>query len=370
MSIFNWLLWIILSLFFTVISVRILSALTSYIVADSLTLSSLPRMFINLLGIDRYNMISEFIQVILLVIYLPIFLLYLFLFCLFAMNRRFKRDLSRIMKDVAVISNGNFDLPFKPVFDEDLDIFTSDIQNVLRKLEASMQDERIVEQTKNELITNVSHDLRTPLTSILGYLRYIEQDKYKDEVALRHYTGIAYEKSLQLELLINELFEYTRMQDPKFTFQLEPINLSEILGQLIIQNNHRFFEAEMICRENIPKREMMVLGNGEKLARVFDNLISNAIQYGVSGKYIDILMEEMDEKIVIQIINYGEAISPFDLPHLFDRFYRAEKSRARHTGGTGLGLAISKSIIVHHQGEISVVSNGERTSLIVELNGV
>src|SRR5699024_8102595 len=113
-------------------------------------------------------------------------------------------------------AEGNFEHQIQTRHKNNLDSLATNINNIVLKLKEAIEEERNIEHTKNELITNVSHDLRTPLTSIVGYLRVIEQDQYRDEVALRHYTGIAYEKALSLEHLINELFEYTRMQDNKF----------------------------------------------------------------------------------------------------------------------------------------------------------
>src|SRR5690606_35842305 len=121
-------------------------------------------------------------------------------------------NIRNVIQETSYIAKGNFEHDM-PTYGNNLDQIGKNMNAIVLRLKAAMEEERHIEHTKNELITNVSHDLRTPLTSIVGYLRIIEQDQYKDEVALRHYTGIAFEKALRLELLINELFEYTRMQD-------------------------------------------------------------------------------------------------------------------------------------------------------------
>src|SRR5699024_10477487 len=130
-------------------------------------------------------------------------------------NRQYLDNLKNIIKESSHIATGDFNYKWT-TYGNDLDQLVDNMNKVVLRLKAVMEEERQLELTKNELITNVSHDLRTPLTSIVGYLRIIEEDKYKDEVALRHYTGIAFEKALNLEQLINELFEYTRMQDRQF----------------------------------------------------------------------------------------------------------------------------------------------------------
>lgn len=321
----------------------------------------------DIVGHSKYQTISDFIRNFSKLFILLLFVLYLYLFYRRENKKQYMRDLRQITQETLSIAEGNFEHQIQTRHKNNLDSLATNINNIVLKLKEAIEEERNIEHTKNELITNVSHDLRTPLTSIVGYLRVIEQDQYRDEVALRHYTGIAYEKALSLEHLINELFEYTRMQDNKFILNKIPINIAEILGQVITQNDLRFNESHMICREHIFIEQPFVLGDGERLARVFENLIINAIHYGKEGKYVDITAEEKNDNVVITITNYGSPISSIDLPYIFERFYRAEKSRSTNTGGSGLGLAIAKSIIVHHDGSIEAVSNNEKTSFIVKL---
>lgn len=332
-----------------------------------MTLSSIHVALVDIIGYVKYQSIAGFIQNFSKVFILLLFICYLYLFYRREKKKQYMNDLRHIMKETAFIAEGNFEHHIQTRHENDLDLLATNVNNIVLKLQEAIEEERNIEHTKNELITNVSHDLRTPLTSIVGYLRIIEQDKYRDEVALRHYTGIAYEKSLSLERLINELFEYTRMQDNKLVLQKAPINIAEIVGQIIIQNDLHFKENHMICREQIYVERPSVLGDGEKLARVFNNLMINAIHYGKEGKYVDVLIEEKENKIIVIITNYSNPISSIDLPHIFERFYRAEKSRSTNTGGSGLGLAIAKSIVTHHDGSIKAVSTIEKTSFIVEL---
>lgn len=358
---------VIFALLLALISGKIMLGLYYYLAANSVTVSELPNILYNVLGTVKYYSLLNVVKFVSTLSYFLLFLLYLYVFLHYQTRRQYGRDLEQIMAEMQVIAGGNFDYQMKDVYDRDLHLFAENIDSIVKSLQAAMVEELRLEQTKNELITNVSHDLRTPLTSIVGYLRLIEQDTYRDEVALRHYTGIAYEKALHLERLINELFEYTRMQDSKYQFRMTPVSISEILQQLIIQNRHEFAEAGMICRESIPAGKLLVLGDGERLARVFENLLTNALYYGKDASYIDIIAREIADTVVIEVINYGEQIPSADIPHIFERFYRAEKSRARHTGGSGLGLAIVKSIVTHHHGNVRVESSVERTSFIVEL---
>lgn len=246
-------------------------------------------------------------------------------------------------------------------------VFAGNVNRLSDRLQLALEEERKAEQAKNELITNVSHDLRTPLTSVVGYLGLIEQDRYRDEVELRHYVGIAYEKSQHLHELINDLFEYTRMRHDTIALKLEPINLVEMLGQLLVQYHMPLQDAGMTGQLHSTENMILVRADAAKLARVFENLISNAMAYGREGKRIDVAVSNREGWVAVDVMNYGEPISAHDLPHIFDRFYRADKSRTRWAGGSGLGLAISKSIVEKHQGFIEATSSTERTAFRVTL---
>jgi signal transduction histidine kinase len=226
---------------------------------------------------------------------------------------------------------------------------------------------RKAQQTKNDLITNVSHDLRTPLTSIIGYLEIIDADKYKDEVRLRYYVNIAFEKAKALNLLINDLFELTKMQNNTINLDKADINLVELLGQVVACFEYQFKNAEMESRINFSEDKLIVNADAGKLVRAFENLLSNSIKYGRDGFYVDVTTKMEDDMAVVQVINYGQSISPIDLPHIFDRFYRVEKSRNSHIAGSGLGLAITKNIIELHQGTIAAYSDEHRTVFEVML---
>ncbi|PEF42566.1 sensor histidine kinase [Bacillus wiedmannii] len=242
------------------------------------------------------------------------------------------------------------------------------INDIIKKLKDAINEERRIEQTKKELITSVAHDLRTPLTSIIGYLTYIQQDRYRDEIELRYYIEIVYEKAIRLNHLIQDLFEYNHLQNKSLEFKKTSIDINEMLNQLVVQFQPEIQKADMKFRQSTSVKKLVVFADGDKLFRVFENLITNAMKYGKSGKYIDILAREEKHVVVIDIINYGENIPSIDIPYIFDRFYRVEKSRSVQTGGSGLGLAIAKSIVELHDGTIEVSSDVEQTIFTVKLN--
>ncbi|GBK63511.1 HAMP domain-containing sensor histidine kinase [Paenibacillus macerans] len=296
----------------------------------------------------------------------PILLLFALYFYRRSVRRHEKKYLELLIEEVHKIEEGSVrKIPVENV--GQLGQLATDINRMVERLRTSMEEERRAEQTKNELITNVSHDLRTPLTSITGYLGLIDQDRYRDEVELRYYVNMAYEESLRLKQLLQDLFEFTRLQNKEMKLQKTRINLAEMLDQIIAHFGWQLQESGMECRLYLQGRHLYVHADGDKLRRVYENLITNAIRYGHEGKYIDIRGWMEGEEAVTEVANYGDPIPESDLPHLFDRFYRVEKSRASHTGGSGIGLAIAKHIVDLHQGTIAADSNEYRTVFTVRL---
>ncbi|WP_341482544.1 ATP-binding protein [Paenibacillus pseudetheri] len=268
--------------------------------------------------------------------------------------------LAEITRGLEEIANGQFDHQIPEISGNKLSEVALSINQMSMQLKHSIAEERKAEKTKNDLITGVSHDLRTPLTSILGFLEVIEEDRYQDEVEMRYYVNIAYEKSLSLRRLIDELFEYTRINNGM------PLELSELdIAGLICQLEEEFVpvteNAGMEIRLNMQEGEFKIQADGGLLARAYENIIANAIQYGKAGKYIDIYIAKDGDVLVVQIQNFGDPIPERDLPFIFDRFYRVERSRSKQTGGTGLGLAIAKSIIEVHGGSITAHSSKKAT---------
>lgn len=285
----------------------------------------------------------------------------------FFLSRNMIRYLEEISSGLQDISLGNSDVEIPIKSEDELGDLAANINNMSLRLHAAIKEERNAEKSKNELITSVSHDLRTPLTSVLGYLELIVNDRYRDEVELRYYVDIAHEKALRLQNLINDLFEYTKISYGGFTLKTSLIDLRELLEQLVEEFVPALQAAGMQSRLYIPGRHYMVSADGDLLVRVFENLMTNALRYGQSGKYVDIEISRADPHIAVQVANYGEPISEKDLPHLFDRFYRVEQSRSAKTGGSGLGLAIAKSIVELHGGTISVQAGQQRTVFEVTL---
>lgn len=283
----------------------------------------------------------------------------IFLAVFFLMSNQTIRYLREITFGLQQIANGQLKYEIAVRSSDELGEVAYNINLMSHKLGTLIEDERLAEKTKNDLITGVSHDLRTPLTSILGFLELIDNDRYKDEVELRYYIGIAYEKSKSLKKLIDDLFEFTRINNG---MPLEKIEL-DLIGftrQLIEEFVPNLEAAGMKGRVYSVNNSLIIKADGDRLVRAYENLIMNAIHYGQEGRFVDIRLRQENGYAVVEVVNYGEQIPEKYLPYLFERFYRVDQSRSQ-SGGTGLGLSITKSIVELHNGTITVRSSSGET---------
>lgn len=276
-------------------------------------------------------------------------------------------QMNHIIAELHYIAQGHLDhrIPFRLKGNQQ-HVITS-VNALVDSAVQSMDDERKIEKSKDELITNVSHDLRTPLTSIIGYLGLIEDKQYRNEEDILKYTHTAYEKAKQMKNLVDDLFEYTKVQQHGAPVNIMQIDLNQLLEQLTasfeLEAQHRGIE---ITSSVIPN-PLMIEADPEKLGRVFNNLVANAFKYGNGASYIKVDARQENDQVVVKVSNDGTPIPEKSIDHLFERFYRAEASRSRETGGTGLGLAIVKSIVDLHHGTVGVTSNEDETAFIVTL---
>lgn len=291
----------------------------------------------------------------------------LFVGIVLLLSRRTIVTMNQLIEGTNRLARGELDQEIKVKSDDEFGLMADHINRMAKQLKLSMEEERMAVQAKNELISNVSHDLRTPLTSIIGYLRLVSEDRYKDEVELRYYTDIAFEKSMRLGRLVNDLFDYTRMGYSPLN--RTDINLVELLGQLAAD----FSLAGHTRQDNVKvmftadEEKIMIAADGDKLMRTFENLLSNAIRHGKEAGRIDLTVKRDPQHAIVQVINFGPPIPPQAVEHIFERFYRADASRTDVTGGAGLGLAIVKSIVDAHSGIIRVNSTPEQTVFEVRL---
>ena len=277
------------------------------------------------------------------------------------------RYISRISEAVQNISEGNLNTVIDVIGDDEFSSMAANLNHMAADIKKLMEKERESERTKNELITNVAHDLRTPLTSIIGYLELLAGNQQVPADMQHKYIEIAYGKSRRLQKLIEDLFGFTKLNCGKIAMHVGQIDIVKLLGQLIEEAYANFVEKGLSydLQSNVPAK--IINADGNLLARLFDNLIGNAIKYGADGKRVLVKIHAEGETVTVSVTNYGYVIPADELPLIFNKFYRVEQSRSSSTGGTGLGLAIAKEIVDMHGGTISVASNLNGTVFTVKL---
>lgn len=276
--------------------------------------------------------------------------------------------IGKISDAVRDISEGDLNTTIEEVGDDEFSAMAANLNKMVEEIRQLMDKEREAERTKNELITNVAHDLRTPLTSIIGYLEILsgKSAPLTPEMQTK-YIDIAYSKSKRLEKLIEDLFGFTKLNYGRISMRVTKVDIIKLLGQLLEESYPNFSNKGLSyeLQSNVPAK--VILADGNLLARLFDNLINNAIKYGAEGKRILVKVHAAAETVQVSVTNYGYVIPAEELPLIFDKFYRVEQSRSTHTGGTGLGLAIVKNIVDMHGGDITVKSDLNGTVFTVTL---
>ena len=277
------------------------------------------------------------------------------------------RYISHISDAIQNISAGDLNTTIDVIGDDEFSSMAANLNKMAEDIRQLMEKERESERTKNELITNVAHDLRTPLTSIIGYLELLAGNTRIDPEMQHKYIEIAYGKSKRLEKLIEDLFGFTKLNYGKMSMHVAQLDLVKLLGQLLEEAYPNFAEKNLSydLQSNVPAK--MISADGNLLARLFDNLIGNAIKYGADGKRVLVQIFAGEEVVTVSVTNYGYVIPPDELPLIFNKFYRVERSRSSSTGGTGLGLAIAKEIVDMHGGTIGVTSDLNGTVFTVKL---
>lgn len=285
-------------------------------------------------------------------------------------ERKRNHYLDEIYLGIERMSKGDLNSKIEAKGDDELSMMALNINLMQDTINKLIISEKESEKTKNELITNIAHDLRTPLTSIIGYLDILVNNDKLDDEKKKNYLSIAFEKSKKLEVLIEDLFSFTKMNyGDELVLKKERIDLVELLNQLLSEL-YPLFETnnlEYSLQTNV--NSLLINLDPKLIVRLFENLINNAIKYGKDGKNIIVKVNNIDElsKVEISVINFGQLIPDKALKKLFDKFYRVDDSRTSETGGTGLGLAIAKSIVELHGGEITVKSDTDGTVFKVTL---
>lgn len=291
----------------------------------------------------------------------------LFIIIIFRLTRDKIAYIEYLSECLGEISKGDLNYRIEVIGEDELAQVAKSITNMERELKYQIEAQMQAEKSKNELVTNVAHDLRTPLTSIIGYIGLVKDGGYYNKEDQNKYLDIAYIKAEKLKVLIEDLFELTKFHQQAVKLKKEKISLSNLMNQLIEElmplANDKNIEVETYI-DNIETTSEVDI---QKMTRVFENLIENAIKYSPVGEVIYIELKAIGDRIYVVVSNAFENISSEEVSRFFERFYRADKSRNSMAGGSGLGLAIAKNIVELHGGEIGATINGDLISFKISL---
>ena len=271
----------------------------------------------------------------------------------------------QIDRGIEEFSEGNFDIEFEVRNEDELSNMARNLNRTTGEINRILAKERDEEKSRKEFITCIAHDLRTPLTSVIGYLQLVMAKAYEsrsnEELQIKNeeYVKIAYEKAIRLQGLIEELFSFTKTDSTELRLHLEEIDVVKLMEQLADECYPSLQEAGLALEFKTSAEVIKIEADGELMARAIANLLTNGIKYGKDGKkiIIDLYRENENSDLHIRIINYGRLIPEKDIDHIFDKFYRVEDSRSLQTGGAGLGLAITQNIVKLHGGCVNVKSD-------------
>lgn len=354
--------------FQTKVIINILFSLVISILVETLLLSNIS-MFSGLHIINRENdtlLIRGNGSDLVVILILLVFGIGIFALSFWILQRKSFEYIDDILLAIKKISAGDLNTNIDVKGDNEFSEIAASINKMAEEIRVLMESERHNEKSKNEMITNIAHDLRTPLTSILGYLDLINKRDLSEDTK-KEYLKIVYEKSKKLQDLIESLFSFTKTNSSKLVLKIDKIDIIKLLCQLMEEFYPNFGNKGITCSVNANEDSCVIEGDGTLLARLFDNLINNAIKYGADGKRIDIKISVEKKIVKIAVINYGKVIPANELPLIFGKFYRVDQARNSNTGGTGLGLAIAKNITELHHGIIDVSSDLSGTIFSVTL---
>ncbi|MBF6625370.1 HAMP domain-containing histidine kinase [Aerococcaceae bacterium zg-BR9] len=284
-------------------------------------------------------------------------------------KRRTALHLDHVLDYLKYISNGHYELRIPEVNIGELTEVIRSINSLVESTVQSREEERKIEQSKDELIANVGHDLRTPLTSIIGYLGLIDNQQYQSEEQMLNYARIAYNKALGMKVLVSDLFDYAASR--LTSYEIKPIEMSiemffeQIAADFELTAQEKHIEIEI----DVVPEDLIVSLDPEKMARVFHNLISNALKYGHGASVIQLraYQELASKKTMMEVRNNGELILETELENIFERSYRLDSSRNADVPGSGLGLAIVRNIVKLHDGEVSAEIDREFLVFKIEM---
>jgi histidine kinase len=274
------------------------------------------------------------------------------------MSKSIIKPIDRLKKAARSIKNGNLEHTITAVRMDEIGQLTADFEEMRLQLKESFEIQKQYEENRKELIAHISHDLKTPITSIKGYIEGIRDGVADTPEKRARYIQTIYSKAVDMDHLIDELFLFSKLDLGKAPFQFEAVDMKNYLEDFLEELSFDLTKMNVALDYHIhPKGSFLVKADREKLKRVLSNIINNSLKYmDKVEKKLNVTLSSSSEAIEIVITDNGPGIPEESLPLIFNQFYRAEQSRSKLTGGSGLGLSIARMIVEEHQGTIKVES--------------
>ena len=270
------------------------------------------------------------------------------------------------------IKEGNLDFQIPVTSHDEIGQLNQGFEEMRKKLKESIEMQTQYEENRKELISNISHDLKTPITSIIGYVEGIKDGVANTPEKMDKYLTTIHTKARHMDTLIDELFLFSKLDLNRVPFQFETVELNMFMQELIEEMQMDLSKEGIEVNLQLHASPLYVTADCEKINRVISNLIHNSVKYmDKEEKKITVTVSSNNNKVIVKVMDNGSGIESDTLPYIFERFYRAEQSRNSSTGGSGLGLAIAKQIVEEHGGEIWAESElGKGTSIFFSLEKV
>ena len=274
--------------------------------------------------------------------------------------------LAYIMEGTNRIKNGDIHYKLDIIGDDNFTTLAEDINNIREGLDKAIYNQVKSERMKSELITNVSHDLKTPLTSIINYIELIKKEENIEPEYIKDYINVLDSKSKRLKVLIEDLFEASKASSGNLELNMEKIDITQLLRQAIGEMEEKLSSANLDLKLRVPEEKTYINADGKKLYRVLENLLSNIAKYSLNSTRVYIDIVEDNEKVKLTMKNISSYELNFDPDEIMERFKRADESR--NTEGSGLGLAIARDLVNAQGGRFEIDIDGDLFKSVIEFN--
>ncbi|SFF17961.1 His Kinase A (phospho-acceptor) domain-containing protein [Paenibacillus catalpae] len=268
-----------------------------------------------------------------------------------------QNEMKNITRTTAEVRSGNLNLRYRlHTNHKALSELGAELNRLVDYFQKAFERTRFLEEERKRMIANMSHDLRTPLTSLLGYMEALQQDTSLSAEEKEAFLRVAVNKGDDLLALLQDFFELARLETDDSTPDLERINLTELVHEVLIDFYPELTKAGLTPVIEMPDSPLYVRGNKAFLRRIMNNLLSNSLRYGTDGGEIGIRIREQSGSVLVDVWDKGQGIAAHDLPYIFERLYTGEASRNASLRGTGLGLTIVKNLVEKQGGQITAHS--------------